>query len=78
MYWYVYDCKTGVQLQDQCWFFVSTDLHFCLFGNQISMSVFRIPVSVMKMQVVIIRTVPTAVPVNRDSLEMDQPVMVSD
>ena len=57
---------------------MSTDLDFCLFGNQISMSVLRIPVSVMKMQVVIIRTVPTAVPVNRDSLEMDQPVMVSD
>ena len=51
---------------------------FFRFGNQISMSVLRIPVSVMKMQVVIIRTVPTAVPVNRDSLEMDQPVMVSD
>ena len=51
---------------------------FVCFGNQISMSVLRIPVSVMKMQVVIIRTVPTAVPVNRDSLEMDQLVMVSD
>ena len=42
------------------------------------MSVLRIPVSVMKMQVVIIRMVPTAVSVNRDSLKMDQPVMVSD
>ena len=31
MYRYVYGCKTGVQLQDQWWFFVSTDLHFCLF-----------------------------------------------
>ena len=78
MYRYVYDCKTAVQFQDQCWFFVSTDLNFYLFGNQISMSVLRILVSVMKMQVVIIRMVPTAVPVNRDSLEMDQLVMVSD
>ena len=57
---------------------MSTDLKFYLFGNQISMSVLRISVSVMKMQVVIIRMVPTAVPVNRDSLEMDQLVMVSD
>ena len=78
MYRYVYDCKTGMQFLDQCWFLVSTDLHFCLFGNQISMSVLIMPVSVMKMQVVIIRMVPTAVPVNRDSLEMDQLVMVSD
>ena len=79
MYRYVYDCKTGIQFQDQWWFFVSTDLDFFFrFGNQILMSVLRIPVSVMKMQVVIIRTVPTAVPVNRDSLEMDQLVMVSD
>ena len=78
MYRYVYDCKTGMQFLDQCWSLVSTDLHFCLFGNQISMSVLRMPVSVMKMQVVIIRMVPTAVPVNRDSLEMDQLVMVSD
>ena len=42
------------------------------------MSVWRIQVSVMKVQVVIIQMVPTAVPVNRDSLEMDQAVMVSD
>ena len=42
------------------------------------MSVLRIQVSVMKVQVVIIQMVPTAVPVNRDSLEMDQLVMVSD
>ena len=42
------------------------------------MSVLWIPVSVMKMQIALIRTVPTAVPVNRDSLEMDQLVMVSD
>jgi len=71
MYRYVYDCKTGMQFLDQCWFLVSTDLHFFRFVNQISMSVLRIPVSVMKKQVVIIRMVPTAVPVNRDSLEMD-------
>ena len=78
MYRYVYECTTGMQFLDQCWFLVSTDLHFFRFGNQISMSALRMPVSVMKMQVVIIRMVPTAVPVNRDSLEMDQLVMVSD
>ena len=66
-----------MQFQDQCWFLVSTDCIFW-FENQISMSVLRIQVSVMKVQVVIIQMVPTAVPVNRDSLEMDQVVMVSD
>ena len=28
MYRYVYDCKTGMQFQDQWWFFVSTELDF--------------------------------------------------
>ena len=77
MYRYVYDCKTGMQFLDQCWSLVSTDLHFCLFGNQISMSVLTMPVSVIKMQVVIIRMVPTAVPVNRDSLAMELLVTVN-
>ena len=44
---------------------------------QISMSVRRTPVPVMKMQIAIIRTVPTAVPVDRDSLAMEQLVMVN-
>ena len=41
------------------------------------MSVLRIPVPVMKMQIAIIRTVPTAVAVDRDSLAMEQLVMVN-
>ena len=45
---------------------------------QISMSVLRIPVPVMKMQIAIIRMVPTAAPADRDSLAMEQLVMVSD
>ena len=44
---------------------------------QISMSVRRTPVPVMKMQIAIIRTVPTAVPVDRDSPAMEQLVMVN-
>ena len=44
---------------------------------QISMSVLRIPVFVMKMQIAIIRMVPTAVPVDRDSLAMEQLAMVN-
>jgi len=44
---------------------------------QISMSVRRTPVSVIKMQIAKIRTVPTAVPVDRDSLAMEQLVMVN-
>ena len=44
---------------------------------QISMSVRRTPVPVMKMQIAIIRTVPTAVPVDRGSLAMEQLVMVN-
>ena len=44
---------------------------------QISMSVLRIPVPVMKMQIAIIRTVPTAVPVDRDSLAMELLVTVN-
>ena len=44
---------------------------------QISMSVLRIPVPVMKMQIAVIRTVPTAAPVDRDSLAMEQLVMVN-
>ena len=44
---------------------------------QISMSVLRIPVPVMKMQIAIIRTVPTAAPVDRDSLAMEQLVTVN-
>ena len=41
------------------------------------MSVRRTPVPVMKMQIAIIRTVPTAVPVDRDSPAMEQLVMVN-
>ena len=41
------------------------------------MSVLWNPVSVMKMQIAIIRTVPTAVAVDRDSLAMEQLVMVN-
>ena len=41
------------------------------------MSVPRIPVPVMKMQIAIIRMVPTAVPVDRDSLAMELLVMVN-
>ena len=48
-----------------------------LVSPQISMSVRRTPVPVMKMQIAIIRTVPTAVPVDRDSLAMEQLVMVN-
>ena len=44
---------------------------------QISMSVLRIPVSVMKMHIAIIRMVPTAVPVDRDSLAMELLVTVN-
>ena len=41
------------------------------------MSVRRIPVPVMKMQIAIIRMVPTAVPVDRDSLAMELLVTVN-
>ena len=44
---------------------------------QLSMSVLRIPVSVMKMQIAIIRMVPSAVPVDRDSLAMELLVTVN-
>ena len=44
---------------------------------QISMSVRRIPVPVMKMHIAIIRMVPTAVPVDRDSLAMELLVTVN-
>ena len=44
---------------------------------QISMSVLRIPVPVMKMQIAVIWMVPTAAPVDRDSRAMEQLVMVN-
>ena len=63
------------RLYDLSYCYVNCDAPY--LSPQISMSVRRIPVPVMKMQIAIIRMVPTAVPVDRDSLAMELLVTVN-